>query len=168
MRGSTEVTLDRPKANAIDGPLSRVMSDLFAGFRDDPDLRVAILTGAGQRFFSAGAKILYIPHPLSYLGAHRTMPNYNVMGVAKASLEANVRYMAVSLGADGHRVNAISAGPIKTLAAAGISDFRKMLDHVERTAPMRRTISAEEYPAFARFCQAADELASRPPTLVRQ
>ena len=69
---------------------------------------------------------------LSYLGAVRGMPNYNVMGVAKASLEANVRYLAYSLGENNIRVNCISAGPIKTLAAAGISDFRKMLDHVEK------------------------------------
>jgi len=81
---------------------------------------------------------------LSYLGAERAMPNYNVMGLAKASLEANVRYMAQSLGPDGIRVNAISAGPIKTLAAAGISNFRKMLDLKERTAPLRRNVTIEE------------------------
>ena len=81
---------------------------------------------------------------LSYLGAERAMPNYNVMGLAKASLEANVRYMAQSLGPDGIRVNAISAGPIKTLAAAGISNFRKMLDEVEKTAPLRRNVTIEQ------------------------
>jgi enoyl-[acyl-carrier protein] reductase I len=81
---------------------------------------------------------------LSYLGAERAMPNYNVMGLAKASLEANVRYMAQSLGPDGIRVNAISAGPIKTLAAAGISNFRKMLNEVENTAPLRRNVTIEQ------------------------
>jgi len=81
---------------------------------------------------------------LSYLGAEKAMPNYNVMGLAKASLEANVRYMAQALGPEGIRVNGISAGPIRTLAAAGISDFRKMLDLVERTAPLRRNVSIEE------------------------
>lgn len=81
---------------------------------------------------------------LSYLGSERTMPNYNVMGLAKASLEANVRYMAVSLGADGIRVNAISAGPIKTLAAAGIADFRLLLDHAQSRSPLRRNVSIEE------------------------
>ncbi|MFZ5593787.1 MAG: enoyl-ACP reductase FabI [Pseudomonadota bacterium] len=81
---------------------------------------------------------------LSYLGAERTMPNYNVMGLAKASLEANVRYMAQTLGPEGIRVNAISAGPIKTLAAAGISDFRKFLDYVEKSAPLRRNVTIEE------------------------
>ena len=88
---------------------------------------------------------------LSYMGAVRSMPSYNVMGLAKASLEANVRYMAQSLGPDGHRVNGISAGPIKTLAAAGIGSFRKMLDHVERTAPMRRTITQEDVGNVAAF-----------------
>lgn len=81
---------------------------------------------------------------LSYLGAERAMPNYNVMGLAKASLEANVRYMAQSLGPDNIRVNAISAGPIRTLAAAGISDFRKMLNMVEVNAPLRRNVTIEE------------------------
>ena len=88
---------------------------------------------------------------LSYLGAERAMPNYNVMGLAKASLEANVRYMAQSLGPDGIRVNAISAGPIKTLAAAGISNFRKMLDEVEKSAPLRRNITIEDVGNAAAF-----------------
>jgi enoyl-[acyl-carrier protein] reductase I len=81
---------------------------------------------------------------LSYLGAERVVPNYNVMGLAKASLEANVRYMASSLGPEGIRVNAISAGPIKTLAAAGISDFRKMLDYSEQNTPLRRNVTIED------------------------
>ena len=88
---------------------------------------------------------------LSYYGAAKAMPNYNIMGLAKASLEANVRYMAQSLGPDGIRVNAISAGPIKTLAAAGISNFRKMLDLMERTAPLRRNITIEEVGNTAAF-----------------
>ncbi len=81
---------------------------------------------------------------LSYLGAVRAMPNYNVMGLAKASLEAAVRYLAASLGPEGIRVNAISAGPIKTLAAAGIGGFSKILHFVEKNAPLRRGVSAEE------------------------
>jgi enoyl-[acyl-carrier protein] reductase I len=88
---------------------------------------------------------------MSYLGAERAMPNYNVMGLAKASLEANVRYMASSLGPDGIRVNSISAGPIKTLAAAGISDFRSMLNHVEKNAPLRRNITIEDVGNAAAF-----------------
>ena len=88
---------------------------------------------------------------LSYMGSVRAMPSYNVMGLAKASLEANVRYMAQSLGPLGIRVNAISAGPIKTLAAAGISQFRKMLDHVETTSPLRRSITPREVGNVAAF-----------------
>ena len=81
---------------------------------------------------------------LSYLGAERAMPNYNVMGLAKASLEANVRYLAQSLGPEGIRVNAVSAGPIRTLAAAGISDFRKLLAENEKIAPLRRGVTIDE------------------------
>ncbi|MAB42492.1 MAG: enoyl-[acyl-carrier-protein] reductase FabI, partial [Pseudomonadales bacterium] len=81
---------------------------------------------------------------LSYLGAERTMPNYNVMGMAKASLEAGVRYLATSLGPEGTRVNAISAGPIRTLAASGIKSFRKMLSHNAAQTPLRRNVTIEE------------------------
>jgi len=88
---------------------------------------------------------------LTYLGAERSMPNYNVMGVAKASLEANTRYLAFSLGPKGIRVNAISAGPIKTLAASGISGFGKILAHNERTAPLRRNVTTEEVGNAAAF-----------------
>ncbi|WP_298138209.1 enoyl-ACP reductase [Acidiferrobacter sp.] len=88
---------------------------------------------------------------LSYLGAVRVVPHYNVMGLAKASLEANVRYLAQSLGRHGVRVNGISAGPIKTLAAAGISDFRRMLDYYERNAPLHRGVTIEEVGHAAAF-----------------
>jgi enoyl-[acyl-carrier protein] reductase I len=88
---------------------------------------------------------------LSYLGAERVVPNYNTMGLAKASLEASVRYLATSLGPKGIRVNAISAGPIKTLAAAGISGFGKILKHVEQNAPLRRNVSTEEVGNVAAF-----------------
>jgi enoyl-[acyl-carrier protein] reductase I len=81
---------------------------------------------------------------VSYLGAERVVPNYNVMGVAKASLEANVRYMASSLGPDGIRVNAVSAGPIRTLAASGIAGFKDMMSEFEKTAPLRRNVTIEE------------------------
>lgn len=88
---------------------------------------------------------------LSYLGAERAISNYNVMGVAKASLEANVRYMAAALGPEGIRVNGISAGPIKTLAAAGISDFKKMYDFYERNTPLRRGVTIDEVGNAAAF-----------------
>ena len=88
---------------------------------------------------------------LSYLGAERAIDNYNVMGVAKAALEATVRYMAYSLGEEGIRVNAVSAGPIKTLAAAGIGDFGKMLAYGERNSPLRRNVTIEEVGNVAAF-----------------
>lgn len=81
---------------------------------------------------------------VSYLGAERAVPNYNVMGIAKASLEATVRYLAADLGQDGIRVNAVSAGPIRTLAAAGIKDFRSMLDKAAQSTPLRRNVTIEE------------------------
>lgn len=88
---------------------------------------------------------------LSYLGAERAIDNYNVMGVAKAALEATVRYMAYSLGEEGIRVNAVSAGAIKTLAAAGIGDFGKMLAYGERNSPLRRNVTIEEVGNVAAF-----------------
>jgi len=95
---------------------------------------------------------------LSYLGAERSIPNYNVMGLAKASLEAGVRYLASSLGPGGTRVNAISGGRIKTLAAAGIGGFSKILHFVERNAPLRRGVTTEEVGNTAAFL--LSELAS--------
>jgi enoyl-[acyl-carrier protein] reductase I len=81
---------------------------------------------------------------LTYYGAEKWMPHYNVMGVAKAALEASVRYLAADLGPKNIRVNAISAGPIKTLAASGIGDFRYILRWNEYNAPLRRTVTIEE------------------------
>ena len=88
---------------------------------------------------------------LTYLGAARAVANYNVMGLAKASLEANVRYLAATLGPEGTRVNAISAGPIKTLAAAGIAGFSKILHFVEQYAPLRRNVTIDEVGNAAAF-----------------
>ena len=88
---------------------------------------------------------------LTYIGSVRSMPGYNVMGLAKASLEANVRYLAQSLGADGIRVNGISAGPIRTLAAAGIRNFKKMLGYFEKVAPLGRAVTIEEVGNTAAF-----------------
>ncbi|MFT7672609.1 MAG: enoyl-[acyl-carrier protein] reductase I [Gammaproteobacteria bacterium] len=81
---------------------------------------------------------------MSYLGSQRALPNYNIMGVAKASLEANVRYLAAALGPEGIRVNSISAGPIKTLASAGIGNFKKILDEVSHNAPLRRNVTIDD------------------------
>jgi len=88
---------------------------------------------------------------LTYLGSERIIPNYNVMGLAKASLEANVRYLAASLGPRGTRVNAISAGPIRTLAASGIKDFKKMLDFNQKMSPLRENITIEQVGHAAAF-----------------
>ena len=88
---------------------------------------------------------------LSYLGSQRAMPHYNVMGLAKASLEASVRYLARDLGGEGIRVNAISAGPIKTLAASAIGDFRRLLDYAAKNAPLKRNVTIEEVGNTAAF-----------------
>ena len=98
-----------------------------------------------ERLMSTGGSLL----TLTYYGAEKWMPHYNVMGVAKAALEASVRYLAADLGEKGIRVNAISAGPIKTLAASGIGDFRYILRWNELNAPLRRSVSIEEVGAAA-------------------
>lgn len=88
---------------------------------------------------------------LSYYGAHKVVPNYNIMGVAKAALEASVRYLAYDMGSKKIRVNAISAGPVKTLAAAGIRNFRDMLSASEEKTPLHENINAEDVGALAAF-----------------
>ncbi|ERP95230.1 enoyl-ACP reductase [Marinobacter sp. ES-1] len=107
---------------------------------------VALAKGA-RKMMHEGSSLL----TLSYLGAQRVLQNYNVMGLAKASLEANVRYMAASLGEEGIRVNAISAGPIKTLAASGIASFRRMLNENAKRAPLRRNVTTIEVGNAAAF-----------------
>jgi enoyl-[acyl-carrier protein] reductase I len=106
----------------------------------------AVCSAARAMLTNTGAVVT-----LSYLGAERVVPNYNVMGLAKASLEANVRYLAGSLGADGIRVNGISAGPIKTLAAAGITDFRRFLDQARNTSALKRNVTTDEVGNTAAF-----------------
>lgn len=98
------------------------------------------LAREGAKLMPNGGSIM----AMTYHGSVKVFPNYNVMGVAKAALEANVRYLAADLGPDGIRVNAISAGPIKTLAASGVAGFRKMLHYVEERAPLRRNVDQEE------------------------
>jgi enoyl-[acyl-carrier protein] reductase I len=107
------------------------------------DISVYSLTAMAKRaepLMTEGGSIL----TLTYYGAEKVMPHYNVMGVAKAALEASVRYLAVDLGGKGIRVNAISAGPIKTLAASGIGDFRYILKWNEYNSPLKRTVTPEE------------------------
>ncbi len=114
-----------------------------ADFHQALDISAYSLTALARRaapLMKPGASIL----TLTYLGAVRAVPNYNVMGVAKAALEASVRYLAADLGPRGIRVNAISAGPIRTLAASGIAGFRQFLDVYGRSAPLRRNVTQEE------------------------
>jgi enoyl-[acyl-carrier protein] reductase I len=120
----------------------------FAMAHDISAYSFAALAKAGRPMMQGRGGALLT---MTYLGAVRAVPNYNVMGVAKASLEANVRYLAASLGPHGTRVNAVSAGPIRTLAAAGISDFRDMLKKVEERTPLRRNVTIEEVGNAAAF-----------------
>ncbi|WP_049621472.1 enoyl-ACP reductase FabI [Frateuria defendens] len=121
--------------------LDHLTRESFAIAHDVSSYSLAALAKAARPMMAGrGGAIL----TLTYLGAERALAHYNVMGPAKASLEANVRYLALNLGPEGTRVNAISAGPIKTLAAAGIADFRRMLDHVEANAPLRRSVGIDE------------------------
>jgi enoyl-[acyl-carrier protein] reductase I len=108
---------------------------------------VALARHAAPRMEGRAASML----TLTYMGSERVIPNYNVMGVAKAALEASVRYLAHDLGPKGIRVNAISAGPIRTLAASGIADFKEMLHHVGERAPLKRNIDAAEVGKTALF-----------------
>ena len=137
-----------PRSELEGDYLENVSRDGFRVAHEISSYSFSALAKAGCRMMEGRDGALLT---MSYYGAEKAMPNYNVMGLAKASLEANVRYMAQSLGPDGIRVNAISAGPIKTLAAAGISNFRKMLDLMERTAPLRRNITIEEVGNTAAF-----------------
>jgi enoyl-[acyl-carrier protein] reductase I len=125
-----------------------VTRDAFRVAHDISSYSLAALAKAAAPMM-AGRRASIIT--LSYLGAVRSLPNYNVMGLAKASLEACVRYLAAGMGPGGVRVNAISAGPIKTLAAAGIGGFSKILAFVEKNAPLRRGVTTEEVGNTAAF-----------------
>lgn len=128
--------------------IESVTREGFAIAHDISSYSFAALAKAGRSMMEGRNGSLIT---LSYLGAVRTIPNYNVMGVAKASLEANVRYLADSMGPDGVRVNAISAGPIRTLAASGISGFKSMLSEAEKTVPLRRNVTIDEVGNAAAF-----------------
>jgi enoyl-[acyl-carrier protein] reductase I len=128
--------------------LAGMSREAFATAHDISSYSLAALA-KGARPLMQGRKGALLT--LTYLGAERVLANYNVMGLAKASLEANVRYLASCLGPEGIRVNAISAGPIKTLAAAGIGGFSKILHFVEKTAPLRRNVTIDEVGNVAAF-----------------
>jgi len=130
-----------PKEQLEGDFLDNMTRDGFRVAHDVSSYSLAALAKAGRGMMKdRDSSIL----TLSYLGAERAMPNYNVMGLAKASLEANVRYLAYTLGPEGTRVNAVSAGPIRTLAASGIGEFKRILDHVEANAPLRRNVTIEQ------------------------
>lgn len=129
--------------------LDNLTRDGFNTAHDVSSYSLAAIAKAGRHMMQKRDDASIIT--LSYLGAVRAFPGYNVMGLAKASLEANVRYLAHNLGPENIRVNAISAGPIKTLAAAGIGGFKKIFEHVEHNAPMRRNVSIEEVGNAAAF-----------------
>ncbi len=134
---------------ALDGDyVEATTRENFAIAHDISSYSFTALAKAGRKMMAGRNGSLLT---LTYLGAERAIPNYNVMGVAKASLEANVRYMAVALGAEGTRVNAISAGPIRTLAASGINNFKSMLSKAADTAPLKRNVTIEEVGNVAAF-----------------
>ena len=128
----------------------RYVDTTRANFAQTMDISVYSFTAVAQRaetLMENGGSLL----TLSYYGAEKWVPHYNVMGVAKAALEASVRYLAADLGPAGVRVNAISAGPIRTLAAAGIAGFRLMLDWNEQNAPLRKNVTIDEVGTAALF-----------------
>ena len=137
-----------PRESLAGDFLNALSRDAFAVAHEISSYSFAALA-KGARPLLAGRNASLLT--LTYLGSVRALANYNVMGLAKASLEANVRYLAATLGPEGTRVNAISAGPIKTLAAAGIGGFSKILSFVEHTAPLRRNVTIEEVGNVAAF-----------------
>lgn len=129
-------------AEQLDGDFADVTTrDGFAIAHDISSYSLIALAKASRELLAKRQGSLLT---LTYLGSTQVLPNYNVMGLAKASLEASVRYLASAMGAQGIRVNAISAGPIRTLAASGIKSFRKMLDANAKIAPLQRNVSIEE------------------------
>ena len=128
--------------------LNAISREAFATAHDISSYSFAALAKEARPLLAGRSASLLT---LTYLGAVRALANYNVMGLAKASLEANVRYLAAALGPEGTRVNAISAGPIKTLAAAGIGGFSKILHFVEQTSPLRRNVTIDEVGNVAAF-----------------
>ena len=137
-----------PREQLAGGYLDSLTREGFQVAHDISSYSLAALAKAGRPLM-AGRRGAILT--MTYLGAVRSIPSYNVMGLAKASLEANVRFLAADLGPAGTRVNAISAGPIKTLAAAGVSGFRKMLTHVAAATPLRRNVTIEEVGNVAAF-----------------
>ncbi len=124
----------------LDGRYINTSRDNFLRSMDISVFSLTAIAQRAEKLMTDGGSIV----TLTYYGAEKVMPHYNVMGVAKAALEASVRYLAVDMGGNGIRVNAISAGPIKTLAASGIGDFRYILKWNEYNAPLKKTVSIDE------------------------
>lgn len=137
-----------PREELAGNYIDSVTRDGFRTAHDISSYSFAALAKAGRTLMKGRNGSLLT---MSYIGAERCVPNYNVMGLAKASLEANVRYLAQALGPEGTRVNAISAGPIRTLAAAGITDFKKLLDYNDKMAPLGRGVTIDEVGNVAAF-----------------
>ena len=137
-----------PREALAGGFLDGLTRESFATAHDISSYSMAALARAARALMQGRSGAMLT---LTYLGAERVLPSYNVMGLAKASLEANVRYLASALGPEGIRVNAISAGPIKTLAAAGIGGFTKILNFVAQNAPLRRNVTIDEVGNVAAF-----------------
>ena len=131
----------------LDGRYLETTADNFSKTMLISCYSLTAIAQRAEKLMTDGGSII----TLTYYGAEKWMPHYNVMGVAKAALEASVRYLAADLGAGNIRVNAISAGPIKTLAASGIGDFRYILKWNENNAPLRRTVSIEDVGASALY-----------------
>lgn len=129
----------------LKSPIHQTSRDGFKLALDVSAYSLIALTQRAVPLMKSGSSII----TLTYVGADKVVPHYRVMGIAKAALEASVRELAVDLGPAGIRVNAISAGPIKTLAASGIADFRALLGHFEGRAPMRRLVTIEDVGASA-------------------
>jgi len=144
-----------PRDHLEGGYLDHLTREGFALAHDISSYSLAALAKGGRALMRGRNAALVT---MTYLGAVRVIPNYNVMGVAKASLEANVRYLADCLGPEGIRVNAVSAGPIRTLAASGIKNFKSMLEEAEGKTPLRRNVTIEEVGNAAAFL--CSELAS--------
>lgn len=136
-----------PRESLVGDFLDSISREAFAISHDISAYSFAALAKAARPMLSDTASLI----TLSYLGAERAIPNYNVMGLAKASLEACVRYTAASLGKKGIRVNGISAGPIKTLAASGIGGFGKILSFMAENTPLHRNVTTEEVGNIAAF-----------------
>jgi enoyl-[acyl-carrier protein] reductase I len=137
-----------PREQLAGGYLDSITREGFQVAHDISSYSLAALAKAARPLMQGRSGAIIT---MSYLGAVRSVPSYNVMGLAKASLEANVRFLAADLGPRGIRVNAISAGPIKTLAAAGVSGFRRMLAHVASYTPLRRNVTIDEVGNAAAF-----------------